>query len=36
MQPDTLDELYEAIHQIISSLIPAHNFYIAMYDRQPT
>jgi hypothetical protein len=28
----TLDELYAAIHTIISSLIPAHNYYIALYD----
>jgi PAS domain S-box-containing protein len=28
----TLEELYEALHQIISGLIPAHNFYIAIYD----
>jgi PAS domain S-box-containing protein len=29
----TLDELYAAIHSIISSLIPAYNFYIALYDQ---
>jgi PAS domain S-box-containing protein len=28
----TLDDLYAAIHKIISGLIPAHNFYIALYD----
>jgi PAS domain S-box-containing protein len=28
----TLDELYTAIHTIISSLIPARNCYIALYD----
>jgi hypothetical protein len=28
----TLDDLYAAIHHIISGLIPAHNFYIALYD----
>jgi PAS domain S-box-containing protein len=28
----TLDDLFAAIHAIISELIPAHNFYIALYD----
>ncbi len=29
----SLDELYPHIHQIISSVMPAHNFYIALYDE---
>ncbi|HSV85896.1 MAG TPA: PAS domain-containing protein, partial [Levilinea sp.] len=28
----TLEELYAAIHTIINGLIPAQNFYIALYD----
>ncbi len=28
----TLDELYRSIHGIISALMPAQNFYIALYD----
>jgi len=27
-----LDELYRKIHQTVSELMPAHNFYIALYD----
>jgi PAS domain S-box-containing protein len=27
-----LDELFRSIHQVISSLMPANNFYIALYD----
>ena len=30
----TLDELYLSVHQIISGLMPANNFYIALYDEQ--
>lgn len=29
-----LTELLQAIHQIIKNLIPAENFYIALYDKQ--
>ena len=29
---DNLMELYQAVHQIISDLIPARNFFIALYD----
>ena len=29
----SLDELYPQIHQIISSVMPAENFYIALYDE---
>lgn len=29
-----LDELYPKIHEIISGLIPAGNFYIALYDEK--
>jgi PAS domain S-box-containing protein len=29
-----LDELYVLIHEIISDLMPAENFYIALYDEQ--
>ena len=27
-----LDELFHSIHQVISNLMPANNFYIALYD----
>ncbi|MGD0485316.1 MAG: PAS domain S-box protein [Gemmatimonadales bacterium] len=30
----TLGELYEAIHRIVGELMPARNFYIALYDAQ--
>lgn len=29
-----LDELYRAVHKIIGELIPAQNFYIALYDEK--
>ncbi|MFA6468453.1 MAG: PAS domain S-box protein [Bacteroidota bacterium] len=29
-----LDDLYSSIHRIISELMPAQNFFIAMYDRE--
>jgi diguanylate cyclase (GGDEF)-like protein/PAS domain S-box-containing protein len=29
----SLDDLYEDIHEIISSVMPAENFYITIYDR---
>jgi two-component system cell cycle sensor histidine kinase/response regulator CckA len=29
----SLDELYPAIHAIVADLMPATNFYIALYDR---
>ncbi len=29
----SLDELYPQIHQIISSVMPAENFYITLYDE---
>ena len=29
----SLDELYHHIHQIISSVMPAENFYISLYDE---
>lgn len=29
---ENLDELYRSIHEIISELMPAENFYIALYD----
>ncbi len=28
----TLGELYEAVHAIVSTIMPANNFYIALYD----
>jgi two-component system cell cycle sensor histidine kinase/response regulator CckA len=28
----TLDELFKSVHEIISSVMPARNFYIALYD----
>ena len=31
---DNLDELYETIHEIIKSVMPAENFYIALYDEE--
>jgi len=30
----TLDELYPAIHRVISELMPADNFFIALYDPE--
>ncbi len=30
----TLDELYEAVHGIIKTVMPADNFYIALYDEK--
>ncbi len=29
----SLDELYRSIHAIVNELMPAHNFYIALYDE---
>ncbi len=29
-----LEDLYRAVHQIISTVMPANNFYIALYDRK--
>jgi diguanylate cyclase (GGDEF)-like protein/PAS domain S-box-containing protein len=29
-----INELYEIVHEVISDLIPAENFYIAIYDRE--
>ena len=29
-----LDELFRAVHEIVSTVMPAHNFYIALYDPQ--
>jgi len=31
---DTLYELYKSVHEIVSGLMPAKNFYIALYDEQ--
>jgi PAS domain S-box-containing protein len=31
---DSLDELFRSIHMIIADLMPAKNFYIALYDPQ--
>lgn len=31
---DTLDDLYEEIHKIIQGVMPAENFYIALYDAK--
>src|SRR3546814_12750203 len=28
-----MDDLYRRIHQIISTLLPAQNFYVALYDE---
>jgi len=30
---ESLEELYRAVHEIIGELMPANNFYIALYDR---
>jgi len=30
---DTLDELYKSVHEIVSELMPAENFYIALFDE---
>jgi PAS domain S-box-containing protein len=29
-----IDELYQSIHSILGELIPAENFYIALYDKE--
>jgi PAS domain S-box-containing protein len=31
---ENLGELFRSIHEIVSSLMPARNFYIAMYDEE--
>ena len=33
-RPGTLDDLYAAVHQIIWEVMPAANFYIALYDKE--
>lgn len=30
---DSLDELYRSVHRIVGTVMPAGNFYIALYDR---
>jgi PAS domain S-box-containing protein len=30
---NTLDELYKSVHEIVSELMPAENFYIALFDE---
>src|SRR6185436_19403027 len=30
----TLDDLYQSLHRIISTVMPANNFYIALYDSR--
>jgi two-component system, sensor histidine kinase and response regulator len=30
----TLDELFRVVHKLVGELMPADNFYIALYDRQ--
>jgi len=30
---DSLEELFQSIHRVISDLMPASNFYIALYDQ---
>ncbi|MDD8017937.1 MAG: PAS domain S-box protein [Bacteroidota bacterium] len=30
----TLDELYKSVHEIISTIMPAKNFYISLYDEK--
>lgn len=31
---DTLNELFKSVHSIVSELMPANNFYIALYDEE--
>ncbi len=31
---NTLDELYSSVHSIVSELMPANNFYIALYEEE--
>ena len=31
---DSLEELFQSIHQVISDLMPANNYYIALYDQK--
>ncbi len=31
---ESLNELFRSIHQVISTLMPAQNFYIALYDEE--
>jgi PAS domain S-box-containing protein/putative nucleotidyltransferase with HDIG domain len=31
---DDLDQLYRSIHEILKTLVPVENFFIALYDRQ--
>ena len=33
LESASMDELYRTIHNIISSLMPAQNFYISLYDE---
>ena len=30
----SLDDLYQAVHQIVGDVMPAHNFYIARFDEE--
>jgi len=32
-EAQTLDELFHSIHRVVADLMPAENFYIALYDR---
>jgi PAS domain S-box-containing protein len=34
LRAETLEEIFKTLHQIISRLIPAENFYIALYDAE--
>ncbi|MFI5180978.1 MAG: PAS domain S-box protein [Thermoanaerobaculia bacterium] len=33
-EAQSIDELFRALHAIVSELMPARNFYIALYDRE--
>ena len=33
-QTQSLDELYQKVHEIIKSIVPADSFYIALYDEE--
>ena len=34
LRAETLEEIFKTLHQIVSRLLPAENFYIALYDPE--
>jgi len=34
LRAETLEEIFRALHKIVSTLIPSENFYIALYDPE--